>query len=450
MAKGLLSIKWIWHLFRWFIYSAVGLSLFLIDPFGVGGVAEEYSEDLADLVVFGPAYGSGSQDDVTVVIINDETLEALNLTWPLSLATHANFLEAICFYKPSVVFVDIVFQDLRPDAGVERFLDVVSNFDKCETEDEETTPLYFASFGAKGALRGDIEGKVVKVPLPALDDRRRAATYPLITDGLLTPASVLYEAMRSKKLATLADVNVPVQVLWGTEPHPVNHWMDCKSGRKTVSELWNLLLFGVDDAQQTCPHSGHIPAHYFMRTAPDVDLKTLIRGNAVLVGASFAGARDTVFTPTHGAVPGVYFHAAALDNLLSTDGEYRRSTMSIWDTTIEKQHLDIALLLALITALVFYLPYEDKSRNVEMKVGPVRFLKSRLTSIVFMGTALGLLVAVQTGLAMVLNLSVGNWLGLMGLFAALKYLASFRPAGKIRASFRWLFGMDEEAKKQET
>ena len=45
----------------------------------------------------------------------------------------------------------------------------------------------------------------------------------------------------------------------------------------------------------------------------------------VIIGASAQAARDFHDTPTHGALPGAFFHAMALDNLLENEGRYMRS-----------------------------------------------------------------------------------------------------------------------------
>src|SRR5262249_10089766 len=51
------------------------------------------------------------------------------------------------------------------------------------------------------------------------------------------------------------------------------------------------------------------------------DLFSLMEGSLVLVGGNFRGAGDLMTTPLHTRLPGVYYHAVALDNLLAFEGQ---------------------------------------------------------------------------------------------------------------------------------
>ncbi len=50
------------------------------------------------------------------------------------------------------------------------------------------------------------------------------------------------------------------------------------------------------------------------------DLISLVEGSLVFVGANFRAGGDLMTTPLHTRLPGVYYHAGALDNLLAFDG----------------------------------------------------------------------------------------------------------------------------------
>ena len=50
------------------------------------------------------------------------------------------------------------------------------------------------------------------------------------------------------------------------------------------------------------------------------DLFELMEGSFVFVGGNFRGAGDLMTTPLHTLLPGVYYHAVALDNLFAFDG----------------------------------------------------------------------------------------------------------------------------------
>ena len=68
---------------------------------------------------------------------------------------------------------------------------------------------------------------------------------------------------------------------------------------------------------QPCTYHSEIGARELFA---DGDRLKRIKGSYVFVGGAIAGTGDTVTSPVHGQLPGVYLHAMALDNLLSFKG----------------------------------------------------------------------------------------------------------------------------------
>ena len=55
------------------------------------------------------------------------------------------------------------------------------------------------------------------------------------------------------------------------------------------------------------------------------DVQRLLKDKLVLVGGHFRASNDWVDSPVHGQLPGVHYHAMALDNLMEDGPDYRRN-----------------------------------------------------------------------------------------------------------------------------
>ena len=89
-------------------------------------------------------------------------------------------------------------------------------------------------------------------------------------------------------------------------------------------------------------------------------IRSHLRDAVVLYGADLAGLADTVVPPTHVKLPGVYLHAMAFDNLLTDQGDYRRSLGdkigSFWEMVI---NVVVAAVSAFATVYVARLGFAD-------------------------------------------------------------------------------------------
>jgi CHASE2 domain-containing sensor protein len=453
---------------RWLFYTVTGIALLIFDPLGIDQVTSDYSESLADLLHFSPAHGEGAQKEVSVVLFDDDALSQLSATWPISLAAHSEILDAILFYRPRSVFVDIAFIDQRPDDGFPELARTIARYK------EEGVRIYFAALPGKDGrlrIRSDLAENVDLVPLQALDNDRNTFRYPLFvashtghpamapTEGASayrSPAYTLFQDMRPQMVPAFesnAESLSPIRVIWGTEAHPINaKWMGCNETPTFV--LWRLFLAvrdGPSSLQQTCPHVGHIPAAYIRDASHDNDLVTMIEGNAVLVGASLAGNSDSVVTLTHGAVPGVYFHAAALENLLADGLAYRRSEVVLAGRQVDRGNLDAVFVAFLMIGLALYIPFEDRLGNTEGRFGFVTFRKSRLAFIGFLAVTFLAYLTVQIVLAGVFNLAVGNWLGILAVFSVLSFATDWRLGERLFQALAWVFaGFANRQEEEET
>jgi hypothetical protein len=163
----------------------------------------------------------------------------------------------------------------------------------------------------------------------------------------------------SEPAAALADRCVPLWVVWGMRAPPalgdgINAVQDCQPA-KTAGSRWGLLLDMVwrdlwagfspeafERDRERCPFAITIPEQKLGR-----DTVGLLRDRIVLVGANLAGLDDSVASPVHSRLPGVYLHAMALDNLMHYGNAHPRPQehATLWG-------LAIAALAALLVAIV--------------------------------------------------------------------------------------------------
>jgi len=144
----------------------------------------------------------------------------------------------------------------------------------------------------------------------------------------------------------------------------------------------------------------------------------------VIIGASAQAARDFHDTPTHGAVPGAFFHAMALDNLLANDGRYMRSPYQY-----SAAGLTFSLDMLIEAGTLFFISLLFFPRNlkpVSQGTIPTRQWLCRLQIL-----ARSLLLALLTVLALVIvcagvfKLTPVNWISLLAFtFGIVAFRAS--------------------------
>ncbi len=154
--------------------------------------------------------------------------------------------------------------------------------------------------------------------------------------------------------------DAPLDVVWGSRPDPAYLAMTravsgadapCRSPdsgwRARLGDQvagWRGAGAGSGDRQE-CPYALTLG---YDRLVAGVgleagDLRRLLAGRLVLIGGHFRASNDWVESPVHGQVPGVHYHAMALDNLIEAGPDYRRNANRFIDSDLLKSLL-IALL----------------------------------------------------------------------------------------------------------
>ncbi|MGZ8363837.1 MAG: CHASE2 domain-containing protein [Caulobacteraceae bacterium] len=152
----------------------------------------------------------------------------------------------------------------------------------------------------------------------------------------------------------------PLDVVWGSRPDPAYISMtkavsgeapDC---RGQASGWWGRFAEqfagwrAPTGKMQECPYTlnlgyDRLVAGHGLQMS---DLQRLLAGKLVLVGGHFRASNDWVDSPVHGQLPGVHYHAMALDNLMEDGVEYRRnggSGAGLFDSDMLKSLLIFAL-----------------------------------------------------------------------------------------------------------
>lgn len=318
---------WLGTLFIWFIPAIIWS---YADPFGVSNSSAAYSQLIIDRIT-APFYHSPGQDRIAVVLIDDATLDQFEVGWPPPYDVYATLLYRILRQHPKTVFMDILLERLRTrdrdayDRARKTLSKVIPRFN---------VPVVLGQSGP-GAdnLFADIDGVDTAMVSWASPE------YPLWDSEAHrpTPAPLLYAHLCADAPkgtpwchGPLApDRAKPMAVQWGCEVSPImrdrgllpDNYEYAEPSlferyRRAGSLLLHSLLVGIDQdavaqVRERIPYALTVMAHDLDKPA----VQGLLKDRAVLVGVSLPGSNDVVETPANGQLPGVYYHAMALDNL---------------------------------------------------------------------------------------------------------------------------------------
>jgi len=227
----------------------------------------------------------------------------------------------------------------------------------------------------------------------------------------------------------------PLDVVWGSRPDPdylamtqavTGQPAPCRPPSagfrdRLFEQLAGLRGPGAGPMQE-CPYSLNLGYDRLVtgQGLGEQDLKTLLAGKLVMVGGHFRASNDWVESPVHGQVPGVHYHAMALDNLIEDGPDYRRNANAMLDSDLLKS--------LMIFALAFFGVLGVMTRNSLLDRAIERGMEPKLRATVYGPLYLALfgvsiaVVLVATWLGVVyMHRSPINWIGLTSV--ALGFLA---------------------------
>lgn len=337
---------------RWrFVWALLAILFFLavdaFDSFKIPSNADERGGALTARVL-APFYGAGhasAQDQISVVLITDDTLRWAKASPPPPYQMQEDLLRILSAFGPKAIFFDFTYTHARetPEA-IASFADAVA------TANAEGVPVFL------GPVEREAEGlkplqEVAQVDL--LTRAKQPSHYPSRGSAERpTPAFSLYQAScvqagpgcdlelaQSLQAASKAAPTIALQ--WRTtSPDALNqYWRaeelaGCENeadgmrarlsamGSLVVREAFRGALVSADQRVSACfPHLT-APARAILEGQGD--LEAFARGRVIMIGAGYFGSADETNAPGLGRIPGVFQHAMALDNLMTFGDHYRR------------------------------------------------------------------------------------------------------------------------------
>ena len=236
------------------------------------------------------------------------------------------------------------------------------------------------------------------------------------------PAAQLSQTIGAKPLATL----------WSSEPaREQNRLLKMVSGdqyqpcRETfVTSLGDILALAFNrfkpKTEAVCVYTLWMPYDRLvlgLGLSDDRDYPLLLNDTVVLVGGAMSTANDTVPTPLHGRLPGVFYHAMATDNLMEFGANYRRPEHDLWFGKADGLTIPLSFILM---AVVLYLAFSRRG----LALGHFPRLIGRMPvrwAVLWIIAQMGLVLVIATvwiALTRSIWASVPvNWLGVFGIIA---------------------------------
>ncbi|WP_299733656.1 CHASE2 domain-containing protein [uncultured Endozoicomonas sp.] len=404
--------------------------IFVLNPFGLKDYTDQYSERLLSQFM-APFYQNTGQSDITVVLINDAALKDLELTWPISYQEYAKILRRILSYEPKAVFVDILYSQNRGQKGLTNLKRIL----QMHNDPDGQSPIFIADVvNDQGSMAlPELQSGVLSAPV---NWSHYAEQYPLQLERnnniRETPATELFRVFcKRKDCGDLQWLNEapPLTISWGTRVDPIMQYVTGDSQNCQTHEQgfagsliagWNIMrqhaLFGLNESQefdqkvrQTCPYSRQLFVNQL--GSRNDTTEALLHDKLVFLGGIFHGIPDYVNSPIHGQLPGVFFHAMALDNLLTQGEHYLRAPDAVfsfssfdWADLIEL--IIMTLILVIIARHNFHAPSQSSWLASFIGIIVINILGALFMSLYLRYPAVNALgIVLLTGLALAVSQS---------------------------------------------
>lgn len=411
-------------LFRYLIFTlllAAVMWLFLAySPMGVSERLDKYTQDLFNSRAGSWVYPSDRQQDLTVLLLTDEVVDAvLHGQWPAPYSFHASVLDDLLVHQPRAVFIDYYWMNLRKP-GADYLVSVLKNYR------EEGVPVYLAAPDERWleARWPELVGLVVPVSAAVAMDPMDfvARSYPQENGGLRSAAFAIAE----DQFAISASHRGALDIFWGTADNPLNQaWM--QGEKETHGSILGSLIQGFEGVNTPIPYATTVFVRDLLNPVAESEDEALreldehLKGRVVIYGASLSGIQDMVFTPTRAILPGAYYHAMAIDNLLTWGTRFKASIPSRVAPEWAPQVLVIlhfAILLAiaaLVCRLKFHIPLAS-SAATEQPESAASFTRQSpkfWREVKIKAAVLALVITACAVQFFVLDLSVAIWAGFL-------------------------------------
>lgn len=454
------------------------------DPFGLVSSTDRVSALVVSSVI-APFYGDQhhtGRDNIVVVLYDKAYFEKNKHrdksehqhAWPLVPDQHRPIIEKIAGANPAGVFLDVYFtsQNLQREEALGKFyqglndLNCTDGASSIECAETSQAAIFLAS------LLSDPKPQALDVSpaRPVLaQTRSKPHLYRLTetiddnsssckSDRQNTAAYALYEQWCKRKNELYADSCEPISsskldhvmyLQWGYAPSEIMHRYLENSGKgssncqhdthglQTVIEAAKLSLdslFGrTANKKGLCAYHTTISAQY-LKEMPRKELSDLVQHKIVLIGARDYPAADEIESYVHGKLPGVFWHAAALDNLIERQNDFLRVAPDTLGVILETT--TSALLLFIMAAFIHQNLITEQQLIKSGRTSPSEKKLKSLNQIQLATAAIAicLLAGLLCLVWVVRGYAPQNWIGTAGL---LIILCSDQAVAVHRVSVRW-------------
>jgi len=329
--------------------TVLALFLFFADPLGVVAYKARVVDDsIAVLTQF--MHKSENRDELAVVLIDQDALDSWQVDWPLNYQRMAGLIHALACAKVVGVFFDFTLSEKFNLAdGKSDLQAAVLDRLKGVCVDGSSPAAISVYFGKADRIDSPL-GQILDRDNHAfsIDDEADDSVYP--AGALEFPDSPVPIVQATPAFGIIRSV----PQLWPQKEEDPERPCDYRDLRpkcwmkplaiqwsgavdpkqSAVSDTvcrgfpgWPDLIAGVfgvtkEGRFESCPPILTLKAQDLFRDrnyiAEHHNPADLLKDRFVFVGTELAGLNDEIFSPVHGYLPGVYKHAVATDNLLSS------------------------------------------------------------------------------------------------------------------------------------
>ena len=357
------------------LLAAVALFFLNFNLVGTASPSKRYSQDLV-YAWFGdeewlyprpraPAQGAPAPPHVVVVMIDEKALALRGARWPVPVQFHAQLLAELEVLRPRGILLDFLLIDPAPQQDICDLLGIASRLNAegirlylAVTRQEDLATLKAAACRDPGGELVPVERVFIPVSVQrqaddsdfvsrhypfeqAADSNHRhgtaitSAAVRMYCDATPAPAGCVTGLTRGMP------AGAGFELAWSPAGDPFNQRWTQAPCVEALSPVQAVLNKPALPRESRCPPVSTLFASVLLDPAEDPTLGpdalfALTDGAFLMVGGNFRGSADLVTTPLHTLLPGVYYHAAALQNLLAFDGrpkvrkEYRTPKIAFY------------------------------------------------------------------------------------------------------------------------
>ncbi|WP_019894673.1 CHASE2 domain-containing protein [Hydrogenovibrio halophilus] len=416
---------------RSIIFVFLGVLAMEFNPLGLTETADEKSEEEVSKILspFYPFSDERHDEKIVILLINDSALdlvsqlpEPMRITyaneWPILYKDHANVLKTIASNSdPKQIFIDIEFQKIRNTDDTFNYL---TRTLKALNQKKEIKILH-ATGSIKEHIDDEINNQLSIYSTPvfnAWSNKNEMPLYKKFKDKYIySPALKMYENLNTYD-TTLTNFNENMFVFWSDNFNKRLYSQTLGKECEDRSSFFNNLKRSTIYFAEYLPWFQAESRYCYAQRVIYLDelqkmlnkgavgkekIKTIFDDATILYAADYIALGDKVYSPVHGTIPGVFYHAMALENLLDFKGNYFRSLGKVYD---------YSLWAIFAIALAFIMATKEKN-NSSYILGELK--ASRKLAVILLLLAYIIFIAVLTVLYHVAPANIINAIGLIPL-----------------------------------